>query len=112
MSIIVNIPMPRGCIDCPIRQEKNIDWVRCPLTEMSYLKCDVTNNRMEKCPIKGEITDRHGRLIDADGFAFRVRVSCHTPEAKEFHDGVNTVLGILREQRTVVPAERRYEWEK
>ena len=110
--IIIDMPMPKGCMNCPIRDEEDAAWVACPLAEIAYRKCNVTYERMDECPIKGEISDGHGRLIDADVFAFYLRVRAaggfveDKGVSKDFLDGVRTAYEMLKTYPTVVPADK------
>lgn len=61
--LIIDMPMPKNCCECDLRQD-NFDRGEqyCPFTGVECLSI----GRQAKCPIKGELPDEHGDLIDRD----------------------------------------------
>ena len=78
MSIIVKgEPMPEACAFCPCFRDDSIDGVhayQCKATFITYGKEDdwIWNTRPNWCPLV-ELPEKHGRLIDADAFAERIK---------------------------------------
>lgn len=81
MALIIKGDMPKGCIlDCHYfgvnkyydeRDGKTHKCVYCALNDdIRYKDCgfpdEYEHTRHPNCLIKGEIPDKHGRLIDAD----------------------------------------------
>lgn len=62
--LIVDMPMPKYCADCPMIALSDRGMI-CLCTE-ALLEIDYDKKRPSWCPIKGVLPDEHGRLIDAD----------------------------------------------
>lgn len=99
--LIIDMPMPRTCAECPICQFDN----ECGDL---YHRCGETLNlcerpyedRNEDCPIKGVLPDEHGDLIDRDELKEK-KVYCH-----ERHEYVVPVA-YIDWQNAVISAERK-----
>lgn len=67
--LIIDMPMPKFCIWCDDKNEPR----RCPLLNEDY-NCVLQdsnilmgwNEQYAHCPIKGELPEEHGDLIDRD----------------------------------------------
>ena len=54
--LILDMPMPRACDDCPMLDESG-DYPMCRITqETRGYSFNVREKRMDRCPIKGELT--------------------------------------------------------
>lgn len=78
MSIIIKgESMPEACAFCPCFRDDSIDGVHCYMCKASFItygKEDdwIWNTRPNWCPLV-ELPEKHGRLIDADAFAERIK---------------------------------------
>jgi hypothetical protein len=53
--LILDMPMPRACDDCPMLDESG-DYPMCRITqETRGYNFNICEKRMDRCPIKGEI---------------------------------------------------------
>ncbi len=70
MSVIVKgMKFPENCLKCDLRSyDANAGEEYCPFTQVECLRI----GRQESCPLR-EIPEKHGRLIDADAFAERIK---------------------------------------
>ena len=66
MAIVIDAPRVKNCGDC-----------------IGYYRCKGWTDEPFTCPIKGEIPDKHGRLIDAD-FLKKYAVRVSNEEGKEY----------------------------
>ena len=62
--LIIDMPMPKYCADCPMIALSDRGMI-CLCTE-ALLEIDYDKKRPSWCPIKGVLPEQHGDLIDAD----------------------------------------------
>ena len=104
MGVYIKGKMPKDCLKCPFCLFADGCW-KC-LVDGSHADFGGTC-RPSLCPLI-EVPTPHGRLIDADEFDERIRQAggmCEEELTKDFKDGVQTVLAMLKTQTTIIPAE-------
>ena len=93
MALIIEGEMPKGCLACPLK-------LYCPVFQKLHfgerLAMLDDNRRIEGCPIKGEIPDKHGDLIDRDEIKLK-----HDPLFQWF-----ATAEMLKKVPTVVEASK------
>ena len=100
MSVLIKgMEMPQSCAGCPLSEE---EFVQCKITRKRFLKAvDAVSRRHPYCPLV-EIPP-HGRLIDADALAKKMRGVVFRGEEKDvLYHNVQAFL----EAPTVIEAER------
>jgi hypothetical protein len=114
-KLIVEMEMPTVCDECPMMY----DGIVCAATGTAVYpnhkarilkngrEFDPCENRLDDCPICGELPDEHGDLIDRD-----VASEAFTRAFDEWDRDVavfspNGVVGVLKSQQAVIAAERK-----
>ena len=75
MSVLLNIPMPKTCEDCPLEivEDDGLHTRSCSVMRSCYVaekdtEYDRYFRRLKNCPIVCELPKGHGRLIDANAY--------------------------------------------
>lgn len=75
--ILVDMAMPLRC-PCELAEDNNGWYAPCfayygvPEREKEFDRCVEHGTRPDWCPIKGELPDKHGDLVDADTVLWEV----------------------------------------
>lgn len=93
MSVIVSgMEMPENCRECPVALSGK--YCRINKTHTTYIKLPI---RPDHCPLV-ELSEKHGRLIDADKFNEFIEKNCTDNLADLWKE-------LVRRQATVIEAE-------
>lgn len=105
--LIIDMPMPEDCVYCPMSHWNKLDeFTGCEVAAGKLFAAtrdkEYANSvgRPDWCPIKGELPDEHGDLIDRDELKV-MKVYSH-----ERHEYIVPVSYIDWEQ-AVIAAERK-----
>ena len=74
--LILDMPMPRACDDCPMLDESG-DYPMCRITqETRGYTFNTREKRMDRCPIKGEVVRcKDCRFYDKEDWCNKLRIS-------------------------------------
>ena len=106
--LIVDMPMPRTCAECPICQFDN----ECGDL---YHRCGETLNlcerpyedRNEDCPIKGVLPDEHGDLIDRDALKSDIIKSLGIKDKRYLLPAEYAIWKVIGRRQSAIAAERK-----
>lgn len=117
MRLIVEMEMPQRCFDCPMhdyvsdRSSSLPSKVRPVCNAHHELKpIPKGNERPDWCPIKGELPDEHGDLIDRDKLK---RAFCNHCDGRDTMNGEPNCtepcfdLGLIDCMPVIIAAERK-----
>lgn len=100
MALIIDAPMPKNCLSCPMKEHCSAFG---KLHFNERLKMLDESIRADKCPIIGEIPDRHGRLIDADAIISKIERMVH-PDDLTYTIAHGILKQIVEDAETIVEA--------
>ena len=104
MKLIVEMEMPTGCANCPMGDDDS----RFCKAAKKYIPM---LGKPSWCPIKGELPDEHGDLIDRD--ALYMKINSHSTERPDltYRMGLITEKHICLDDicraKAVIKAERK-----
>lgn len=76
--LIVDMPMPRGCAECPLKAFGGACMIPVFGNGVNYKPFE---KRPDWCPIKGVLPEEHGDLIDRDELK---KIKVYSPELHEY----------------------------
>ena len=99
MALIINESMPKAC--CWYDEEGHC--IRCFYYGVCpYEKIDFVAKRPPRCPILGEMPDKHGRLVEADEITEAIIESARIGEITGGEAGFFTA--IVHNAKTIIPS--------
>ena len=100
--LIIDMPMPECCVDCPMIAYASRGMI-CLCTE-ALLEIDYDKKCPSWCPIKGELPEEHGDLIDTSAVVGSIKreTDIHDVTLKEY-------LGFKFPVQTIVPIDEFLE---
>lgn len=102
--IVIKGKMPKGtgCDGCEFQTStcEQLDACTCYLFE--GVICNFHTERHPDCPIKGEIPDEHGRLVEADEITDAIIESERNGEITGGEAGLFTA--IVHNAKTIIPS--------
>ena len=104
-KLIVEMEMPRGCYFCPMAEPHPTYWFCRAFDDLTQIDgCAPMDKRRSWCPIKGELPEQHGDLIDRDELMIELMdrgiEGVQTDDLAEFQQ-------IIMDAKAVIAAERK-----
>lgn len=103
---VVRMKMPKSCDACPCLDDYG-DYPRCRISgEQRGYNFPIHEKRMPNCPIICQLPEGHGRLVDINIVAKRIKDAEELSEfCDEFEFGGRWTVDLSKIP-TIVPAER------
>ena len=103
MTVIVKgMKMPKNCDDCFFIERGYPDWCSLPQIPNGEDEINDTKKRPDWCPLI-ELSEKHGRLIDADVLAFNLDGTMAVSPTGYIHG--DTVADMIGDAPTIIEAE-------
>lgn len=97
--LIIDMPMPKNCHECEARCVSALYGRICGMTRKNIMPFLDKPNRPDWCPIKGELPDEHGDLIDRD----ELLKECYPDDEFDAHviyaDDIHKAKAIIAAER-------------
>ena len=110
IKLIVEMEMPTGCHDCKLFKING----NCPIPNFKHGLCDkeytVFRERFDRpswCPIKGELPEEHGDLIDRKDAIKEFEPYAEYESNRTNAEWVERIKAVLNSMTAVIAAERK-----